>query len=62
MGDLHRYRNDANKLRHFQSVEVFLVECVLHEKVKSSLQTSARQTMFPEYRQSSTGNVEVTST
>ena len=27
LGDMYRYRNDTNKLRHFQSVDVFEAEC-----------------------------------
>ena len=46
-----------------QSVEVFFVECVSHERRRRpSPQTSARQTLHPEYRQSSTGSVAVAST
>ena len=48
-GDVHRSRDDSNRLRHFHSVEVFLVECVFHESRRPSPQTSARQVLRPEY-------------
>ena len=46
-----------NKRRHLQLVDVFSVECVFHERMRPSLQTSVRQMLLSEYRQSSTGSV-----
>ena len=45
MGDKYRYRNDTNRLRHFQLVLMFFFfgGVSFHERRRPSLQTSARQ-------------------
>ena len=52
MGDMCRYRNDPNKLRYFQSVDVFFGVCVFHERRRPS----PRHMFRPEYRRSSIGD------
>ena len=59
MGDRYRYRNDTNKLRHFQVVDVFIDYWVFLERRRSSPQTSARQMLHPEYRGSNTGDASL---
>ena len=59
MEDMYGYRDETSKLRHIQLVESFLVECVFRERKRRSPQTSARQRLQSEYRQSGTGSVVI---